>query len=156
MKIFWRLVVVLVVIGLFGGVLYYERPEWVARQGTHLGLFLSRVQSNYVMTPEGRVHYYEGEPRIPGGGVPLVLVHGLADRDESWAPMLRRLKAAGFHVYALDLLGAGAMRPEEGTTPAVLWLLSDRAKWVHGTIQVIDGGLNAKVHLTGAGNEAGG
>jgi NAD(P)-dependent dehydrogenase (short-subunit alcohol dehydrogenase family) len=54
----------------------------------------------------------------------------------------------------LDLLGAGAMRPEEGTTPAVLWLLSDRAKWVHGTIQVIDGGLNAKVQLTGAGNEA--
>jgi len=55
----------------------------------------------------------------------------------------------------LDLLGAGAMRPEEGTTPAVLWLLSERAKWVHGTIQVIDGGLNAKVQLTGAGNEAG-
>jgi NAD(P)-dependent dehydrogenase (short-subunit alcohol dehydrogenase family) len=53
----------------------------------------------------------------------------------------------------LDLLGAGAMKPEEGTTPAVLWLLSEKAKWVHGTIQVIDGGLNAKVVLTGAGNE---
>ena len=77
------------------------------RQQTHVGLFLSRVQSNYVLTPEGRIHYYEAEPRIPGGGVPLVLVHGLADRDESWAPMLKRLKRAGFHVYALDLLGAG-------------------------------------------------
>jgi len=107
MKIFWRLVVVLVVIVLGFSVLFYERPEWVMRQGTHLGLFLSRVQSNYVMTPEGRVHYYEAEPAIPGGGVPLVLVHGLADRDESWAPMVRRLKRAGFHVYALDLLGAG-------------------------------------------------
>jgi len=53
----------------------------------------------------------------------------------------------------LDLLGAGAMKPEEGTTPAVLWLLSQQAKWVHGTIQVIDAGLNAKVSLSGAGND---
>jgi NAD(P)-dependent dehydrogenase (short-subunit alcohol dehydrogenase family) len=52
----------------------------------------------------------------------------------------------------LDLLGAGAMKPEEGTTPAVMWLLSEKAKWVHGSIQVIDAGLNAKVALEGAGN----
>lgn len=51
----------------------------------------------------------------------------------------------------LDLLGAGAIKPEEGTTPAVLWLLSEKAKWVHGTVQVIDAGLNAKVALEGAG-----
>jgi NAD(P)-dependent dehydrogenase (short-subunit alcohol dehydrogenase family) len=51
----------------------------------------------------------------------------------------------------LDLLGAGAMKPEEGTTPAVLWLLSEKAKWVHGSIQVVDAGLNAKVALEGAG-----
>jgi pimeloyl-ACP methyl ester carboxylesterase len=54
------------------------------------------------------VHYYEAAPRVaPEPGVPLVLVHGIADRGESWAPMLRRMKKAGFHVYALDLLGAG-------------------------------------------------
>lgn len=52
----------------------------------------------------------------------------------------------------LDLLGAGAMKPEEGTTPAILWLLSQKAKWVHGTVQVVDAGLNAKVALEGAGN----
>ena len=74
---------------------------------THFGLFLHRVQSNYVLTPEGRVHYYEAEARIPGGGVPLVLVHGLGDRAESWAPLMERLKKAGFHVYAPDLLGYG-------------------------------------------------
>lgn len=44
-----------------------------------------------------------------------------------------------------DLLGAGAMRPEEATTPAVLWLLSDEAKWVNGAVQVVDAGLDAKV-----------
>ncbi len=51
----------------------------------------------------------------------------------------------------LDLLGAGAIKPEEGTTPAVLWLLSEKARWVHGSIQVIDAGLNVKVALEGAG-----
>ena len=44
-----------------------------------------------------------------------------------------------------DLLGAGAIRPEEGSTPAVLWLLSDDARWVHGHIQIVDAGLDAKV-----------
>jgi len=107
MRMFWRLLAVVAVVGLGFAGLFYEHPEWVMRQQTHLRLFLAGVQSNYVMTPEGRIHYYEAEPRIPGGGVPLVLVHGLADRDESWEPMLRRLKRAGFHVYALDLLGAG-------------------------------------------------
>ena len=99
-----------------GGVVFYERPLWTEQQWTHFGLFLSRVQSNYVLTASGnRVHYYEAEPRIPGGGVPLVLIHGLADRDESWAPMLKRLKRAGFHVYAPDLLGYGrSPKPENG------------------------------------------
>ena len=83
---------------------------------THFDLFLHRVQSNYVLTSSGyRVHYYEAEPRIPGGGIPVVLLHGLGDRDESWAPMLKRLKKAGFHVYAPDLLGYGrSPRPEGG------------------------------------------
>ncbi len=107
MKTLGRLLLLVVVVGLAFGVAFYERPLWVAQQGTHFGLFLHRVQSNYVMMPEGRVHYYEAESRIPGGGVPLVLVHGLADRDESWAPMLERLKRSGFHVYAPDLLGYG-------------------------------------------------
>ncbi len=107
MRSLLRALVVLIVVGLVGAVSFYERPTWFLLQQTHLHLLLARVQSNYVMTPEGRVHYYEAEPRIPGGGIPLVLVHGLADRDESWEPMLVRLKRAGFHVYAPDLLGYG-------------------------------------------------
>ena len=107
MKTLGRLLLLVVIVGLAFGVVFYERPLWVAQQGTHFGLFLHRVQSNYVMLPEGRVHYYEAESRIPGGGIPVVLVHGLADRDESWAPMMERLKRSGFHVYAPDLLGYG-------------------------------------------------
>jgi len=108
MKTVKRLLVILVVVGLVGGITFYERPLWVELQMTHFGLLVSHVQSDYVETPEGRIHYYDAEPRFaPGHGVPLVLVHGLADRSESWAPMLERMKRAGFHVYALDLLGAG-------------------------------------------------
>jgi pimeloyl-ACP methyl ester carboxylesterase len=107
MKILGRLLLLVVAFVLILGVLFYERPVWVSLQKIHAELFLARVQSNYVAMPEGRVHYYEAEAPIPGGGIPLVLVHGLADRDESWAPMLVRLKRAGFHVYAPDLLGYG-------------------------------------------------
>jgi pimeloyl-ACP methyl ester carboxylesterase len=107
MKTLGRLVLLVIVLVLAFGITLYEEPLWVQRQDVHLGLFLHRVQSNYVMTPEGRVHYYEAEARIPGGGIPIVLVHGLGDRAESWAPMLERLKKAGFHVYAPDLLGYG-------------------------------------------------
>lgn len=107
MKTFARLLLLTLVLVAVGAALMRFEPIWSDRQLTHLGLFVARVQSNYVMTPEGRVHYYEAEPRIEGGGIPLVLVHGLADRSESWAPMLKRLKKAGFHVYAPDLLGYG-------------------------------------------------
>jgi len=115
MRTLGRLVLVLLVLGVLLGVTFYLRPLWLMKQGTHFGLFLSRVQSNYVLTPEGRVHYYEAEPRIPGGGIPIVLVHGLGDSDEAWAPMLKRLKRAGFHVYAPDLLGYGrSPKPQDG------------------------------------------
>jgi pimeloyl-ACP methyl ester carboxylesterase len=133
MRTLGRLVLLCIVLGLFLAVAFLVRPVWVMRQGTHFGLFLSRVQSNYVLTPEGRVHYYEAESRIPGGGIPLVLVHGLGDRDESWAPMLKRLKRAGFHVYAPDLLGYGrSPKPENGD-----YSMSGEEKFVYDFIQAL-------------------
>jgi pimeloyl-ACP methyl ester carboxylesterase len=115
MRTLGRLLLIVIALGAILGVVFYVHPLWVLQQQTHFGLFLSHVQSNYVLTPEGRVHYYEGEPRIPGGGIPIVLVHGLGDRSEAWAPMIKRLKRAGFHVYAPDLLGYGrSPRPENG------------------------------------------
>jgi pimeloyl-ACP methyl ester carboxylesterase len=107
MKTLWRGLIAVVVLLLLGGVVFYERPVWVSFQEARLGLFFAHVHSEYVMLPEGRVHYYEAEPPVTGGGIPLVLVHGIGDRGESWAPMLERLKRAGFHVYAPDLLGSG-------------------------------------------------
>jgi pimeloyl-ACP methyl ester carboxylesterase len=133
MRALGRLLLMLVLLGIVGGLLYWRAPIWLQTQATHLGLFSARVQSNYVLTPEGRVHYYDAEPRIPGGGVPVVLVHGLGDRSESWAPMLKRLKRAGFHVYAPDLLGYGrSPKPENGD-----YSMEGQAKFVYDFIQAL-------------------
>src|SRR5579875_2988659 len=133
MRALGRLLLILVVLGVIGLVLVWRVPLWVEQQRTHTELFFSRVQSNYVLTPEGRVHYYDAEPHITGGGVPLVLIHGLGDRDESWAPMLRRLKRAGFHVYAPDLLGYGrSPKPADGD-----YSIAGDTKFVYDFIQAL-------------------
>lgn len=133
MRTLGRLLLIVILLGVVLAVTFYRHPLWVLEQQTHFGLFLSRVQSNYVLTPEGRVHYYEAEPRIPGGGIPLVLVHGLGDRDEAWAPMLKRLKRAGFHVYAPDLLGYGRS-PKPGNAD---YSIAGEEKFVYDFIQSI-------------------
>jgi pimeloyl-ACP methyl ester carboxylesterase len=134
MKTLGRLVLLVLVLALVFGITLYEQPLWVQRQDVHLGLFLHRVQSNYVMTPEGRVHYYEAEPRFaPEHGIPIVLVHGLGDRAESWAPMLERLKKAGFHVYAPDLLGYGRS-PKPGDSD---YSIATQEKFVADFIQAL-------------------
>jgi pimeloyl-ACP methyl ester carboxylesterase len=131
MKTLGRLVLLVIVLGLAFGITLYEQPLWVQRQDVHLGLFLHHVQSNYVMTPEGRAHYYEAEAPVPGGGIPLVLVHGLGDRAESWAGMLERLRKDGFHVYAPDLLGYGrSPKPADSD-----YSLSTQEKFVADFIQ---------------------
>jgi pimeloyl-ACP methyl ester carboxylesterase len=131
MRTLGRLLLIVILLGALLAALFYLHPIWVLQQRTHFGLFLARVQSNYVLTPEGRVHYYEAEPHIPGGGVPLVLVHGMGDRSEAWAAMLKRLKRAGFHVYAPDLLGYGrSPRPEDGD-----YSISGQEKFVYDFIR---------------------
>jgi pimeloyl-ACP methyl ester carboxylesterase len=58
-------------------------------------------------------------------------VHGLGDSDEAWAPMLKRLKRAGFHVYAPDLLGYGrSPRPQDGD-----YSMGGQEKFVYDFIQ---------------------
>jgi len=43
-----------------------------------------------------------------------------------------------------DLLGAGAMRPEDSTTPAILWLLGDEARFVTGQVLAVDAGASIR------------
>jgi (+)-trans-carveol dehydrogenase len=51
----------------------------------------------------------------------------------------------------MDLLGAGLTKPEESTTPAVLYLLSDDARWVTGHTLVVDAGSMIKPNAGNVG-----
>jgi NAD(P)-dependent dehydrogenase (short-subunit alcohol dehydrogenase family) len=51
----------------------------------------------------------------------------------------------------MDLLGAGLVKPEESTTPAVLYLLSDDARWVTGHTMVVDAGASQKPNVGNVG-----
>ncbi len=51
----------------------------------------------------------------------------------------------------MDLLGAGLVKPEESTTPAVVYLLSSDAMWVTGHTLIVDAGAMIKPN---AGNVA--
>jgi NAD(P)-dependent dehydrogenase (short-subunit alcohol dehydrogenase family) len=43
-----------------------------------------------------------------------------------------------------DLLGAGLVKAEESTTPAIVYLLSEDARWVTGHTMVVDAGASIK------------
>jgi pimeloyl-ACP methyl ester carboxylesterase len=57
---------------------------------------------------EQTIHY-----TVEGEGLPVILVHGIASSLQGWASVRPDLLAAGFKVYALDLLGHGdSAKPE--------------------------------------------
>lgn len=67
-----------------------------------------------------QVNYIE---QGPAAGAPVILVHGLAASHHDWDSLLPELAQAGFHAYALDLLGHG-----ESPKPM---LRAYKTKWVY-------------------------
>ena len=86
---------------------FYWNPLWVNDEMIRYRLWRAGVRSEYVDAGGYRIHTFEAAPPDGSAGIPLVLVHGLGSRGEDWEPMIPRLAAAGFHVYAPDLLGYG-------------------------------------------------
>jgi pimeloyl-ACP methyl ester carboxylesterase len=112
MKVALRVVSLLVLLAIAAGVTFYRYPLWVADQQIRFRLWRAGVKSDYIEAGGYRLHYFEASPPN-GGGMPLVLVHGLGARGEDWAAMIPALAARGFHVYAPDLLGYGrSPRPD--------------------------------------------
>src|ERR1700761_7340716 len=134
MRTLRRLLMLMILLGVAGAGLFFMRAGWLEAQGQHHNILLRGVSSNYVATPEGRIHYYEAEPRtIPGGGIPLVLVHGLGDRGEAWSEMIPKLRKAGYHVYVPDLLGYGrSPKPADSD-----YSVATQAKLIEDFIQAI-------------------
>jgi pimeloyl-ACP methyl ester carboxylesterase len=95
-------VTLLIVVGV--AAIFYFRPIEAARNMTRAALRLRGVQSRYVNLGGYRVHYNEAGPE---DGETLVLIHGLGGSTLDWAPVMPVYAKAGFHVYAIDLLGFG-------------------------------------------------
>ena len=110
-KIFLRSVGVLVGIVLFAVGTFLLQPLWVNDNVIRYKLWRQHVRSEWIEVEGNRVHYLEAMPSTApgdlGAGQVLILVHGLGSRGEDWSPLIPSLAAAGFHVYAPDLLGYG-------------------------------------------------
>jgi pimeloyl-ACP methyl ester carboxylesterase len=113
MKNFWRGLIAVLLLAVIGGLIFLRYPLWVGDQVIRFHLWRSGVKSDYIEVGDYRLHYFEAAPRDGSGGTPLLLVHGLGARGEDWAELMPGLAAAGFHVYAPDLLGYGrSPRPD--------------------------------------------
>ena len=88
-------------------VTFYRDPLAYFDDLVRFNMWKQHVQSRYVQVDGYKLHYLEARPPHGQAGVPLVLIHGLGGKSEDWSPMIPRLAAAGFHVYAPDLLGYG-------------------------------------------------
>jgi pimeloyl-ACP methyl ester carboxylesterase len=106
MKLFLKSMTFLLVLLFAAGLVFYFSPLWVNDQTVGWRLWRAHVESEYVTVDGYRIHYLEAKPRAADAGT-LVLVHGLGARAEDWAPLIPRLAAQGYHVYAPDLLGYG-------------------------------------------------
>ena len=75
----------------------------------------------FVTVYGARIHYVEA-----GRGVPLILIHGLADDTTIWDPVIPRL-AARFRVIALDQIGFG-----RSDKPLLNYRISTFVDFLHG------------------------
>jgi pimeloyl-ACP methyl ester carboxylesterase len=114
-------VLAMVVLFLLGAIVVWQLPLAVVETMTRARLAFGGFHNEYTTIRGNRIHYYEG-----GSGAPVVLVHGLGSRGEDWANLMPQLKQAGFHVYAMDLLGYGrSARPADAT-----YSISEEARYV--------------------------
>lgn len=93
----------------------YKNPFWLIDRGVHVLLRAHGVQDRYLQVDGNRLHYLEAQPTAAGADRPILLIHGLGARASDWAPLIPQLSRAGYHVYALDLLGYGeSPKPADG------------------------------------------
>ncbi len=94
-------------LGIAAILFVHDDPFWLIERGTDAYLWKNGVHHREIMVGAYRIHYLEAAPLIAGPEKPIVLIHGLGARASDWATLTPALAHAGFHVYALDLLGYG-------------------------------------------------
>ena len=113
MKTFLKLAALLLLLFVAGAATFYLHPLFVSDTIIRSRLWRAGVKSEYVEAGGYRLHYLEALPPANAPDRPILLIPGLGARGEDWAPLIPGLAAAGFHVYAPDLLGYGrSPRPD--------------------------------------------
>lgn len=91
------------------------RPLSYVNAALRFELWRSGVKGRFVSVNGVRMHFFEARPKDGTAGTPVLLVHGLGARGEDWGKLIPGLAAAGFHVYAPDLLGYGRSDQPDAT-----------------------------------------
>ena len=119
-----RLVFLFLLFVLALGVVIWRAPLWFAAEVTLLRLLAAGFHKRSMVIDGYHVFYLEGGP---AKGSPVVLIHGLGSKSQQdWVELAPYLVRAGYHVYAMDLLGYGrSTKP-----PELTYSISEEAKFV--------------------------
>jgi pimeloyl-ACP methyl ester carboxylesterase len=119
-----RLVVIVLILTLALGLVVWRTPLWVGAEIALYRLLAAGFHRRSRIIDGYDVFYIEGGP---AKGTPVVLIHGLgSEAQQDWVVLAPYLVHAGYHVYAMDLLGYGkSAKPSELT-----YSISEEAKFV--------------------------
>jgi pimeloyl-ACP methyl ester carboxylesterase len=119
-----RFVFILVLFALALCVIVWRAPLWVAAEITLLRLLADGFHERSMVINGYHVFYLEGGPE---NGSPVVLIHGLNSKaQQDWVVLAPYLVRAGYHVYAMDLLGYG----RSAKPPELTYSIREEAKFV--------------------------
>src|SRR3984893_1013697 len=119
-----RLAFILLFLTLALGVVVWRAPLWVGAEITLLRLLAAGFYKRSMVINGYHVFYLEGGPV---SGPPVVLIHGLGSKaQQDWVALAPYLVRAGYHVYAMDLLGYG----RSAKPPELSYSIREEAKFV--------------------------
>jgi pimeloyl-ACP methyl ester carboxylesterase len=119
-----RLAFILLLFTLALGVMVWRAPLWVGAEVTLFRLLAVGFHRRSMVISGYHVFYLEGGP---AGGSPVALLHGLGSKaQQDWVALAPYLVRAGYHVYAMDLLGYG----RSGKPAELTYSIREEAKFV--------------------------
>jgi len=118
-KSFWFLIALFLVAFLQGcGLFITKIPK---------GVILGKApEDKYIMIDDVNYHYRE----YPGTGRDVFLLHGFASSTYTWEKVIPYLTGHGYHVWALDMKGAGWSDKPKDSKYDTITLMQEVNKWM--------------------------
>jgi pimeloyl-ACP methyl ester carboxylesterase len=119
-----RIAFLVLLLTLALGVVVWRAPLWVGAELTLLRLLAGGFHKRSMLINGYHVFYLESGPQ---SGSPVVLIHGLGSKaQQDWVALAPYLVRAGYHVYAMDLLGYG----RSAKPPELTYSIREESKFV--------------------------